>query len=343
MTELKNIYYLLASAVLIVVVMIYGQFVLVPLVFSSLVAIAINPMICWLKSKIGSHLAAYILVISMIIGVLGGLLGLVYSEMTVVFSEFELDDINIDTVSDKVIGTLSEYSFMSMNLDDLFQNSAKEIMSFVTTGVQSILSSGGSMFYNLGMTLIFTYFISAYYTEIKSIIYADVDPDKKKRMQNIASQVPGVTRGYIKGMGIVMIILTILNSLAFLIIGLDYALLWGVIIGLLAFIPYLGSMVGLLLPLTYSVINSGGITQPLTILAVFLIIQQIEGNFLTPKIVGDRVNINPLLVIILMLIFGNLWGLMGIIISLPLAGIIRVVLDQYDDTKVLAELMSNKD
>jgi predicted PurR-regulated permease PerM len=171
----------------------------------------------------------------------------------------------------------------------------------------------------------------------------ELEAEDRSKWRNIADKAPDIIRSYLSGMLIVMVILAILNSIALLIIGLDYAFVWGLIIGMLAIIPYAGTFIGLLLPLTYSFMSSTDYKQPLSIFLVYLLIQQIEGNFLTPKIVGDKLRINPFIIILMILIFGKIWGLDGVIISLPLIGVIKTILQEYEGGQLWAKLMASKD
>ena len=140
-----------------------------------------------------------------------------------------------------------------------------------------------------------------------------------------------------------MVIVALMNGVLLLIVGLDYAIMWAVIIGVLTLIPYVGSAIGLLLPFSYSMLTSESMDQPLFIVLGFLVIQQIEGNFITPKIVGDQININPFIIIIVMLSLAKIWGVVGVILALPLMGVIKVILDKYFDAEVLSEIIAAKD
>lgn len=76
-------------------------------------------------------------------------------------------------------------------------------------------------------------------------------------------------------------------------------------------------------------------------MAYYLFIQQLEGNFITPKIVGDKVDINPLFAILALLFFGSFWGIAGVILALPLISIVKIILEHFDETKALSILMSS--
>ncbi len=338
---IAKVYYWLASLVIIIIAMIYGQFVIIPLLFGTLLAVLLNPAIHWVRRLVKSHTVSFFIVISGLIAILTAVGAGIYLQMKSVFSQLEIEDLDIDKVKNEIVTMMPDILGQNLDSNNLIENGAQRILSLTSNLIQSLVGSGGNILYILGMAIIFSYFFSINYLNIKNVVFDEVSLKRQHRLQAILSEIPIVTRSYMQGMGIVMVILAIINSLAFWAIGLDFAWLWGALIGLLAIIPYLGSFIGLLLPLSYSFIQSDDLTQPLMVLGVFLVIQQIEGNVLTPKIVGDKVNVDPLLVIIFMLIFGKIWGVMGVILSLPIAGSIRVIMDQYRDTKMWATLMAN--
>ena len=340
-TTIQLVYYWIASLAMLILMMIYGQFVIVPILFSIVLAVLIDPFVQLLKRICRSHLLSYLLVILSVLGSIGTIGAAIYWQLKSVFGTLDIEDVNIEKVKDEIVTMMPEGPGWHLKITDLVENAAQDILSITSDILKMLIGSGGNIIYILGLSIIFAYFLSTNYEMLKTTIFNHISQKHKNHLESILFKVPSITRSYMRGMVIVMLLLAVINSVAFWLIGLDYAILWGGLIGLLAIIPYVGSMIGLILPLSYSLIQSDSLTQPVLIVAAFAIVQQIEGNILTPKIVGDRVNVDPLLVIIFMLIFGKIWGIMGVVLSLPLAGCIRVVMHEYNDTKLIARLMAN--
>ena len=147
-------------------------------------------------------------------------------------------------------------------------------------------------------------------------------------------------QSYIGGLGIVTLLLTVLNSLGLWIIGIDYPIFWGALSGLLCVVPYVGSFLGGLLPFLYALTTADQSWQPVALVLYYGAVQQIEGNFITPNIVGDKVDINPMFAILSLIFFGSFWGIGGMLLALPMVSIIRIILSQFDSTKAVALLMS---
>ena len=144
------------------------------------------------------------------------------------------------------------------------------------------------------------------------------------------------------GVVLVVLILTVLNSAGFLIIGLEYALLLGVVSALFNFIPYFGTLIGGAVPLLFSVLSNGFTGQALAILLFFLGVQFLENNILTPKITGGQVQLNPLFTILAIIAGGMIWGLPGLLVAVPFLGMFRVVCKHVPGMEPYAYLLGKK-
>jgi predicted PurR-regulated permease PerM len=131
--------------------------------------------------------------------------------------------------------------------------------------------------------------------------------------------------GFIRGQATVCVLMAIYYAAALSIAGLDFGLVIGLLVGILIFIPFIGGTIGAALALLLAFTQFSGWTPIVIVAGVFVVGQTIEGNLLTPKLVGERVNLHPVWVIFSLLAFGNLFGLAGLIIAVPVAAIIGVL------------------
>jgi predicted PurR-regulated permease PerM len=131
--------------------------------------------------------------------------------------------------------------------------------------------------------------------------------------------------GFIRGQATVCVLMAIFYAAALSVAGLDFGLVIGLLVGLLIFIPFIGGTIGAGLALLLAITQFTGWTPIAIIAGIFVVGQTIEGNLLTPKLVGERVNLHPVWVIFSLLAFGNLFGLVGLVIAVPAAAIIGVL------------------
>ncbi len=150
--------------------------------------------------------------------------------------------------------------------------------------------------------------------------------DHVETVRGLAQQIDRTLNGFVRGQVTVCFILAMIYSIGLMLVGLKHGLLIGVIAGILSFIPYVGSAIGLLLSTGTAISQFWPEWLPiLMVLGVFMIGQLIEGNILQPKIVGEKVNLHPVWLIFSLFVFGYLMGFVGLLIAVPLAATIGVL------------------
>lgn len=208
-------------------------------------------------------------------------------------------------------------------------------MQFVGAGI----TSGAGFLFNTAITIIYTIFILIYRGAFHDFLMIQFAKDKRTELEAILDQSVHLIQRYLVGMVTVVIILAVLNCTGLLIIGVEHAVFWGVLAACLVIIPYIGTTLGGILPFLYSLATAEYSWQPWAVIIMYVIIQQVEGNFITPKIVGSSVRINPFFALIGIVIMGALMGIGGIILAIPIMAILKLVAQQIDVLKPLALLM----
>ncbi|MEO9965030.1 MAG: AI-2E family transporter [Reichenbachiella sp.] len=132
----------------------------------------------------------------------------------------------------------------------------------------------------------------------------------------------------------------LLSYFALLVIGIELPALWAFIIFLFNFIPSIGSIVATLFPTLFGLVQYGESSVGLTVLIAVGGIQILVGNFLDPRLMGDRLNISPLVVLLGLTLWGFMWGVVGMILSVPITATLIIIFGQFDNTRPLAILLS---
>jgi len=157
-----------------------------------------------------------------------------------------------------------------------------------------------------------------------------------KKINNILSDIDASLAGFIRGQLIVCMLLGLFYAVALSFMGLQYGFFIGIASGLLSIIPYVGSMFGLVASVGMAFYQFGGWEYPAVALGIFILGQLVEGNYLTPKLVGDSVGLHPLWIIFALMAGGMLLGLMGMVVAIPVAAILAVLIRygvaEYKDT-----------
>jgi predicted PurR-regulated permease PerM len=215
-------------------------------------------------------------------------------------------------------------------------NVDKPISDLVTQGVGWLTSflqslwSGGRALVSLFSLVVVTpvvafYLIYDWHRMIRSVDNA-IPVHQRETVRRLAREVDAAIAGFVRGQTAVCLILGSFYAVALTLSGLNFGLLIGLISGIITFIPYVGSMTGLILALGVAVAQFWpDYSSILMVLGIFLVGQFLEGNLLAPKLVGESVGLHPVWLIFALLAFGYLFGFVGLLVAVPLAATIGVL------------------
>ena len=215
------------------------------------------------------------------------------------------------------------------------------VAELASTYIPKILSGVTSLFGTLGLSIIFSVFILAYRHTFKKFILSITAPDRRSMTDTIFKKANKLIPHYLFGMMLSIGVLAVLNCVGFAIIGVPQPIFWGVVTALLNIIPYVGTLFGFISVIIFSFFTAGPITAAWCI-ALFMIIQFIDNNITTPFITGRGIQINPLASILGIIILGNIWGIAGMILALPILGIIKIMADHIPELHPIKILISNE-
>lgn len=162
-------------------------------------------------------------------------------------------------------------------------------------------------------------------SSIQNTLPRDIEPTVTK----LARESDEALAAFLRGQLLVMLCLAIMYSLGLWLVGIKFALLIGVIAGVVSFVPYLGNIVGIGLATIMVLMQQDSLLPLLYVAGVFGVGQLIEGTILTPKLVGDRIQLHPLAVIFAVLAGGQLFGFTGVLIALPAAAVLAIVVRHF--------------
>ena len=155
----------------------------------------------------------------------------------------------------------------------------------------------------------------------------------QSQVSEIVTQTKTVIQRYLLGLVIETVIIATLETATLLILGIDYAILLGIIGALLNLIPYIGGLVAVALPMMVALVTKESGWSAIYVLIIFYIIQLIDNNYIVPKIVASKVKINALFSIIAVLVGNALWGIPGMFLSIPLLAIVKLICDHIEPLK----------
>ena len=142
-----------------------------------------------------------------------------------------------------------------------------------------------------------------------------------------------VIKGYVFGQFLDIIIIGFINTITLYLLGIGYPIVLGFSVAVLCIIPYLGMIVASIVALLVALLTTTTTWQPFTALAALWVIHIIDSNVVAPYVIGSRINLNPLVAILVLILFGEMWGVAGLFLAFPLAAILKVIFDKIPGLK----------
>lgn len=313
--------------------------ILVPLSFAALLAMLLLPVARkfekWGVGKGGSVLLSMLLLIITVLAVLA-----ILSTQIASFSK-DLPEIQAK-VADKIeMGKdfiEERFNISPEQQKDIFKERTETFIQASGSYIRTFLAGTTGALATIGIILIYIFFFMLYRHKFTNFLLQITAERHAASTRNVVVQISEVTQHYLSGVFIVVLILAVLNSTGLLIVGIKHAVFFGVLAAILNIIPYIGTFIGGTIPTLYALLTED-IGTAIATASVFVVAQFLENNFLTPKIVGSKVRINPLAAIVALLIGGALWGVAGMILFIPFIGIVKIVFDNVETLKPFGYLI----
>lgn len=303
--------------------------IILPFLISFSIAYILNPIVLFLKKLIKSRIIA--VVITFLIFSLSLFL-IIYFSIPLLFKEINhlLDNYEaiINSIEDTLNNFAMKFSFLPKNYLPTFDNIENLIFSFINKIDLNLMIN--KLFDYLGIIVIIPmttiYFMIDYDRIIKKIkVYLDFK--KYNRLKEYLSELNKNIKVFVRTTFLIMIIMFLLSSSILFFAKSDYPLFFGMIIAITNVIPYLGPYIGGAFPVLYALSVSP--TRALIMLIIVVVVQIIESNIITPYLQGKKNDLHPILVIFGLLVFGKLFGIIGMIVSVPLLMVIKITYQYY--------------
>lgn len=323
-------------------ILYFGRDVLVPLSFGLFISLLLYPVCTWLERKGMGRTAAILLSLLSLLIPIGFLLTLLVFQL-----------LNLRDYFPGFQNKLLELAYqMSIYAEDTFgiekgkwriwamqgvENSVQYVFGFIRNTVQASLSG------TVLIIIIPVYSFLILYGRERLVKAAEllVPNSMKGQLKATLHKAVNSYAQFIKGMATVYLIVGILNSVGLLIIGIPNAILFGFIASILTFIPYIGIMIGALLPIMISWTLFDSVYYPLGVIAVYTFVQYLEANIIFPWAVSQRVNLSTLSTLVAIFVGGLLWGAAGMILFVPFMAIARIIADQIEGAEALSLLLGD--
>jgi len=323
-----------------------GRSILVPIVFAVIIAIVLHPAVSYLVRKKINRVIAIIMVLLVTFALLFGLVSLIISQISRFTETWPVLVEKFTGILDEGIAWASaNYDIDQAKISDWISNAISKLINSNTAAIGQTLVAVGSVVVVLFLIPVYVFLILFYQPILREFIQRLFSDGNQSRVSEIVNQTKTLIQRYLIGLVIEAVLIAVLDTTALLILGIDYAILLGIIGALLNVIPYIGGLVAVALPMLVAVATKSTPMYAIYVMIAYYVIQLIDNNYIVPKIVASKVKINALFSIIVVFVGNALWGVPGMFLSIPMLAIIKLIFDHIDGLKpwgfVLGDTMSS--
>ncbi|MBL7858369.1 MAG: AI-2E family transporter [Cyclobacteriaceae bacterium] len=226
--------------------------------------------------------------------------------------------------------------------EDIQQRIVERIESFdfnpILTGLLNGLSGIAG---NIFLIIIYVFFLlaeqSLFARKVKLLL---MSPERITSLQNVAGQVHSAVRTYVFVKTVMSFLTAVFSYIILLLFHVDFPVLWAFVIFLLNYIPYIGSLVATFLPAAFAVFQFQSFSIFIWVFLAIQVVQVIVGNVIEPKVMGKTLNLSPLGVLLALTFWGIIWGIIGMILSVPITSILVIIASRFESTRFLAIIFS---
>ena len=301
----------------IVLITLYLFEVIIPFFIAFIITYLTNPLKIYLDKYVNETFSSFLSIIAFILCFLSILVLilpiLIYQIQNLVYL---------------LPGYLEEIEMFlrDINAKYLFTEKIKTVdyTSIIDNSMQFINS-----FFNMILIIVISFYLSVEFNKIKKFVYNFADRSNFADFHLLIREIDVVLSKFIRGQGLVCLVLSVIYSLGLFLIGLKFGILLGIFAGIISFVPYLGSFIGGGLTVILGFSQFGISPQLIFISIIFIFGQLFESYFLTPKLVGEAIKLNPIWIIFALMTGAYLSGFVGVLIALPIAAALGVVIRHY--------------
>jgi predicted PurR-regulated permease PerM len=344
---LKTPFYVKASLLLIglfafLSMLFIARSIIVPIVFALIIAIVLHPVVSFfVRIKINRVIA--VIITLLLTTVIMAVLGILIISQVSRFSESWPQLVEKFTaLINQAISAASGY--LEINTQQIHSWIAKTQADLLNTSSAAIgrtLAIVGNGLVIVFLIPVYIFLMLYYQPLLIGFIRKLFGPHNETKVNKVVTQTKTVTQQYLVGLLIEAIIIAILEIAALLFLGIDYAILLGILGTLLNIIPYIGGIIAVAMPMAVALVTKDNSWCAVYVLIIYYIIQLIDNNFIVPKIVSSKVKINALFSIIAVIAGNALWGISGMFLSIPLLAILKVIFDNIESLKPWGGLLGD--
>ncbi len=336
-SQLIRIAAVLVILTISVAIMIIAKSFLVPLAWSLVIALASFQMLTKIERKfhINRFVTSAVFVVLIILGIIT-LLYFFYIEIASIINGIPSFTTTLTNSIQNILDKLNESDIHIQMID------RTQIFIWVSGHLELVakaLAGFGKSAGQLFLIAIYLFFILYYRDNYLYFLKLAAKSDHDFQVIKIRGKKEvGIINDFLYGLFITTFLLAVILYVIFLLIGLQFALFWAILFALLTLVPYIGSPIGMVVVTLFALITNDGLLVPILALAGMIVSNVIRANVIKPVVIGNKINLNAFVIFLSVIVGGLIWGVSGMILFMPFAGIAKVLLESSENTKPLVAL-----
>ena len=320
--------------VTLVTILSITKSIIVPFIYSTVIAILLSPIVKFLVNK-NMHRAIAISLVLVIVSVTIILFfAILSSQLDDFINAFPvLVDKFYILLNSSILWISDNCNISTEKIHQYIADAKLDLLTKSRSAIALTLTSVGDIMVVLFLIPVYVFMILFYQNHLMEFIHQIFGKNNHAEVNEVISSSKKIIQKYLLALLLEAGIIAVLNSLGLFILGMEYAILLGILGALLNIIPYLGGVIGIVIYMMVAIVTKDSYAYAIYAFLVYTFIQILDNNIILPLLIGSKVKINPLISFIAVILGGAIWGIAGMFISLPIVAILKIVFDHIDSLK----------
>lgn len=325
-------------------ILYFGKAVFIPLSFSILIALILYPFCKWLEKRKWPRSIAILFALAIVIFLFTAIVWLLFWQLNYLKNDLPALSLKLQEALQELQQWFHEHIGIALGLEinwmeNTTRNSDRNMGSFI----QEVIKSMGGALFSLFIIPVFTALFLFHREQFVQFMKVLIPGKYHQRLQIILHETSYAYHNYIIGLMKVYLIVGILNSIGLLLLGVKYAILFGMLTAIMTMVPYIGIIISSMLPITVAWITTDSLLYPLGVVAIFAFVQYLESSVIFPKVVGRQLDVSTWAILVALLAGGVIWGVSGMVLFIPFVAILKIMSSHIEEWRALNILLSRAD
>ncbi|WP_165852104.1 AI-2E family transporter [Mucilaginibacter terrenus] len=317
--------------VLVFGILYLGAPVFIPLTFGAILAMLLLPVCHWLQRRgVNNGIASLLSVICLLL-LISGVIFLLETQLSDLLQDLSKIEKRVASLIEGVKSYIqNSFGISKAEQQKMIKEQQGGGMERVTGLITTLVGSFAGILIDAILVLVYTFLFIYFRAHFKAFILRLLSRSNRETAKDVLQNASSVTQSYLGGLGLMIVMLWVMYGIGFSIVGVKNAIFFAILCGILELVPFAGNVTGTSITVLMSLAQGGDSGTIAGILITYGCVQLLQTYILEPLVVGDRLNINPVFTILIIVVGEEVWGIAGMVVAVPLLGIFKIVCDNCE-------------